>query len=1557
MEEAILSIIARHLGVPRTSITPDSRFFQLGGNSIIALSTAAACRQQGITLTVGDIMSSETVSGILQAAKSTSTVYSTNSRQSYLPITTSASASSFEVMTRNSNKVEPRDGGQIQFSPRPYQRSSQFITQTEMQKILISGGKKTPGTNVISYYQQIAPVEIPRLKQAWQAVIETEPIFHMTFDEDRLLERTLLIISWSETIVHDKDTYRKLIDETESPPMVTPSTEFSVVTLNGPQGPEKSTLVWYVHHALVDGISGGIILARVNAVLTGGPVQLGRPFTDVAQDLAWYQDHNAHWAKSFWKTYFKPSSAEDTILLPSQESVVNSVRSATGRVTGKIPLEKVHGFCRTQNISPSIIYYAAWALVLSQYTACNDIMFGVVLANRDVPIAGILDTVGPLMNLLPLCLQIDWGKCASEFLQLISHNINTLSEYQWSKAEHGFSRNVSSAMAMQFDYELDKPQSPDGHSCYTKIQSGVPIGVFLGPRDRVQFNYSKDRFHHRDISHMCDAFLSVVEALLIPAQKLELCVTQLIDPSVRKILAKFGNWESEDTKLHGSETLVSLFTEQCRSAPHSVAVIKGSTEKSYRQVDEFSTKVAQIISQHIAPGDVVCVQGDRSINWILAAWGVVKAQGVYCPMGPDSPPALRDSFSYTANARIFLSTSEASKRFKPSYCQICYSVDEILAMQVPKIDWHNTVQPEDSAYLCFTSGTTGLPKGVLCTQKGIVAFEKDYEGRMTVEPGRKVAQVMSPAFDGSIHEIFATLSYGGTLVLNDSKDPFDNLKCADVALLTPSLARMLNPSDYPNLRAVWLVGEPVVREIADTWASALPTYNMYGPTETSIGSAYTRIYPGQPITIGKPARCVRIYILDAHRNLIFPGMIGDVYIAGIQVSRGYVGHPDETDASFFTDTVCPGPDQLMYKTGDRGYWTTGGEVALLGRADRQIKLRGFRLDLNDLEIRIIRGYPSATAVALACVNDALAALVQPVDLNIDDFRIKLRDALPSYAIPGLVRAVSGFPMTSSGKTDYAAIVNIFASCSNQRTCPVVSSPLKDTRRKIIDIWRTVLKLDTDYPIDDNDNFIDMGGHSLEQLEVASRLSSAFSKKIRTRQVVDSPRLRDQVALFLSQTDDVHNCITNGDAPRSLHSLGDNNLSPIEAEWWEKYNLRKGSTAFNVNFACHLGRGVDLAKLTDAWNTVLMRHDVFRSLYCTRGSQLIRILSSSCPKVRYVSDIDIQQTINYDFDLSKDVPVRVYLSRDLLVLVASHIILDLTSLQTVLREVELDFKGGRLPPVTRRYSDTTCWNQPIASDDLEFWDACLRGLPLYPTPTRTTFHGASRVYKLPQEVMSNMTEYSIRYGVTFHQLSLAAISICLRQNRPSDQPMVLGAPFLNRGLDDLEVVGLFLEPLPVRVNAPSGGTGTTYVRDTQQSSRDSLSHSIPWHALLDHFNVHPHHPNVPFIEAVVTFHDYRAVHYLDIPGVAPLTTWCQGAKFNLMMEFCAQKDGSLFLRIEYDDVNYEATEIDKLEHSIMLVVMGLTRELDIACIQRDLDNMSEVPPYGGDRYFGMRSLDA
>ncbi|OQD95802.1 hypothetical protein PENVUL_c101G06755 [Penicillium vulpinum] len=978
----------------------------------------------------------------------------------------------------------------------------------------------------------------------------------------------------------------------------------------------------------------------------------------------------------FWRYGFGPrqrtSWPEDALLLPSPDFEANSARSSAGRVTEKIPWGKVHDFCHIQNISPSIVYHAAWALVLSQYTACNNILFGVVLANRHLPVAGILETVGPLMNMLPICLHIDREQYASEFLQYVSHNFNMLSEYQWSKAEHGFSRNFSSAMAIQFDYESDNPKSPDSLSSHTRIQSGVPVAIFVGPRDRVQFNYSKDRFYNRDIRHMCDAFLSVIGALLIPNQKLESFFTQLIGPSVRQTLAEFGNWASEKTRSYGSETLVSLFTEKCQSAPQSVAVIKGSSEMSYCEIDECSKKVAQKLLKCIAPGDVVCVQADRSTNWIVAALGVVKAQGVYCPMDPNYPPALRDLFCSTANARVFLATDEASKTSKPSSCQIFYSVDEMVATQVPKIGWHSSVNPKANAYMCFTSGSTSFPKGVICTHGGIVGFEKDYVARMTVEPGRKVAQVMSPAFDGSVHQIFSTLSYGGTLILNDSNDLFDNLKCPDVALLTPSLARMLDSINYQNLRAIWLLGEPLVREIADEWASVIPTYNMYGPTETSIGAAYAQIYPGDPIKIGKPTRCVRIYILDPHRNLILPGMTGDVYIAGIQVSCGYIGRQDETGASFFTDSVCSGPGQNMYKTGDRGYWTTRGEVALLGRADRQIKLRGFRLDLNDLEVRILRGYSLATAVALARVDDTLVALVKPEDINIDDFRLRLRDVLPSYAIPGPIRAVCVFPMTNRGKTDYTAIADMFTSCLNKRIWPVASPPFEDIRSKIIDIWRTVLKLDINQPVNDTDHFVHMGGHSIEQLELANRLSTAFSKNIGTLQVVNFPHLRDQVALFSCHTENVSDYGTK-DAAQSLSSLRHSNASPIE--------------------------GVNMANLTDAWNTVLARHDIFRSLYCVQGSQLVRIMSSSCPKVRYVSDIGIQETINDQFDLSKDVPIRVYLSLDLLILVASHIILDLTSLQIVLREVELHVKGGRLPPVTRRYGDITRWNQPAASEDV------------------------------------------------------------------------------------------------------------------------------------------------------------------------------------------------------------------------------------------------------------------
>jgi amino acid adenylation domain-containing protein len=485
-----------------------------------------------------------------------------------------------------------------------------------------------------------------------------------------------------------------------------------------------------------------------------------------------------------------------------------------------------------------------------------------------------------------------------------------------------------------------------------------------------------------------------------------------------------GNWTSDSTTL-GSvrDDLVSLFVRVAQMNLSAVAVQNHSYFLTYDELHRRSSISARYVSNYVGPGDIVCVHADRTVNWIIAIYAVLKAGATYCPLDPDLPPAVRDINFEIAVAKLFLTGSVAAKSTKPPSAKYCFSIEESFQeREIAPGPLQRTPSPDSTAYLCFTSGSTGKPKGVLYHHRGLVAFQKDFQVRLCARLGWKIAQFMSPAFDGSTHEIFSALSYGATLVLKDASSPFAHLKAADAAMPTPSMAAALDVHEFQDFKIVYLIGEAVPQDVCNAWADKKRLFNMYGPTEASCDATIKELAPSEPVTLGNPNPSTRVYVLDSQRKLVPWGVVGEIYLAGVQVAAGYIGRPDETATKFLLDTFNPQyKGERMYKTGDCAYWKESGELAFLGREDCQIKLRGFRIDLDDLEARMIRANENCTSVAVVMQDGRLVALVQPANLDLTLFKSRLVHHIPGYALPSQVQAVSSFPTTRIGKLDYKAI--------------------------------------------------------------------------------------------------------------------------------------------------------------------------------------------------------------------------------------------------------------------------------------------------------------------------------------------------------------------------------------------------------------------------------------------------------------------------------------------------------------------------------------------------------
>lgn len=1542
MQTTIINNAARLLQLPAESIDLSSSFVNLGGHSLVALGLASACREDGIKLTMESILLSPSMSDLIASAVSDTPIQT----ETRAPVQTQMLSQPQSQTTKNVKQV-----------------TASTDDLTEMQLSFLHSHQKSPGSNMINFFETYKTVHLPIVKAAWQIVIQGEPIFRMVFDVDDCHEQPVAPFKWNVTVVSSREEYDAALSKDVYPDTIECS--FDVVTL---PAAGISTVAWRVHHAFVDGMSGQLIYGKVRDVIMGRSITIGTPFSSITNDLRHLQQEYQQKHRQFWaqQKLQHPQPAGELVLPPVREEMPAGIDS----VAFSIPLAEISAHARQTGVSLAAWYHAAWAMALSLYTDSDSVVFGTVLSGRNLPIAGVQDTIGPLINVLPFHAALNRQMSTRDFLRAVFAHSVQLASVQSSLPDDGYSRSFTSAIAMEFEMEPtdDHPVRPVEKSWFHVVPD-IPLSVYTTYDGTLRLCFRPQQFYRQDIQLLANHFQNAILSLLLD-QSIDQSMAGLMTNGSKDTLMQFGNCNNDLTSLSSiHDDLVTLFERAARTTPNGIAVEKAGFQLTYAEMDRKATIMAERMD--IQPGEVVCVLADRSINWIVSIYGILKAGGVYSAQDPGLPDHIRNTNFQTAGGKLYIVPEISQKHRKPEACNHCMSVEELTqgipADLVSSSSHRSAPRPKDNAYLCFTSGSTGKPKGVMCHHAGLVAFQKDLEVRLFGAPGQRISQLMSPAFDGSIHEIFSALCYGATLVLADGADPFSHLRKSNAGILTPSVAKILRPEDFPELRNVYLVGEPVPQYVNDVWSSATTLYNMYGPTEATCGATIQRLLPGQTVTIGGPNPTTRIYILGQNQQLLPPGVVGEIYCAGVQVANGYIGRPELNAERFLPDTITNRPGEMMYRTGDRGFFTKLGQVECLGRNDRQIKLRGYRTDLNDLEIRVAQAITESTAVAICPKDDYLVAMIQPETLDMVDVRSRMSQVLPIHAMPRRIMVVDKFPMTPAGKLDYKEIVN---QCSV--TQPAASIPKKQklskTETTMADLWKNLLSLDSDSKdiVTPESNFVSLGGHSVMQLRLASEISKVFGAKVPITSIVESGSLSE-----LSKMVDDGLLSKVPAQTKSLKPLGRNKISPIEREWLDKYDLGLGSSAFNVTFACKIdGSKVDVSQLIACWNAVLARHEILRSRSHLnyRGKGPRRTYSRYCPQVMQVRGFNLWRETNRPFHLDRQHPIRVIVSKTMMLVSMSHLIADLTSLQAILGEVVRMYRGEGLGPVKHRYHETTQWSAMATDAETGWWAQYLDGTATnrdYSIPNlthRSSYGGQTHLIKLNKSLATRVFQFSETNSTTLHQLALASVALALQSTR-DDTDVVLGGPYFNRGHSDLETVGLFLEPIPIRIQFPasrdnSAASTRSFVRSVQRSSQSAISHAIPWDQLLKAVGVSPDFPNHPIMDVMVTFHDDRTSPKLPVEGLDPLVTYTKGSKFALLVEFCAISNGTIMMRLEHDTECIPKAKIQAVEKLILEALRMVVEGIGYASIKENLRTMSALPDQNAkvERYFGASLAD-
>ncbi|MFE3496242.1 amino acid adenylation domain-containing protein [Streptomyces sp. NPDC059175] len=466
--------------------------------------------------------------------------------------------------------------------------------------------------------------------------------------------------------------------------------------------------------------------------------------------------------------------------------------------------------------------------------------------------------------------------------------------------------------------------------------------------------------------------------------------------------------------------------EFAAARPHATAAEHEGRTLTYGELDARANRLAALLTEHgVRPGDRVGLFLRRSLPMLVGVVAVLKTGAAYVPLDAEQAPAAQvEHVVRTAGITVVLTTSaHADKLAVPTGTRLV-AVDRMLEEPLPPYTSGfrplRPVQPDDICYVLFTSGTTGRPNGVAVTHRNVCNLLLTAPGDLGIRPGWRVGQILNIAFDMAAWEILGALAHGATLIVRGA-DTTAAARDADVIIATPSVLATIDPGDCARVRVVAVAGEPCPRTLADTWARRCTFYNGCGPTETTIVNTLQRHCPTAPsLTIGRPTPNNTVYILDPQGRLCAPGEVGEMWAGGDGVSAGYLAAPDLNTERYAPDPFLGGP-RLMFRTRDLGRWTAEGELEHLGRTDDQVKVRGFRVELDAVST-VLETLPGCErAVTLKTDDRTLVSFVTPATVDAEAARAAVADALPYYCVPAVVHRLSHLPQTDRGKVDKAAL--------------------------------------------------------------------------------------------------------------------------------------------------------------------------------------------------------------------------------------------------------------------------------------------------------------------------------------------------------------------------------------------------------------------------------------------------------------------------------------------------------------------------------------------------------
>ncbi|MBL4965178.1 non-ribosomal peptide synthetase [Bacillus halotolerans] len=1348
---------------------------------------------------------------------------------------------------------------------------------------------------------------------------------------------------------------------------------------------EQAELLIDMHHIISDGYSINILTNELLALYHRKPLpDIEFEYKDFTEwQNQWLNEDAMKQQETYWLEQFEDEIP--VLQLPTDGSKAAERSSEGQRVTCSLQPDVIRSLQDLAKKTETTLYtvlLAAYKVLLHKYTGQEDMVVGTPASGRNHP--DIENIIGIFIQTVGIRTKPRANRTFTDYLEEVKRQ--TLNAFE--NQDYPFDKLVEklkvqrettgkSLFNTMFVFQNIEFHEIRHNECTFKVRERNP-GVSLydlmltvedaGQQIELHFDFKPGQFEKDTIEQITRHYTSILNSLAKQPEMMLSSIPMLSETELQQLLTEFNDTK---TPYPHNEMVSRWFEVQADQRPDHDAVIFGNERYTYRQLNERANQLARTLrTKGVQADQFVAIISPHCIELIVGILAVLKSGGAYVPIDPQYP---EDRIQYMLSD----SRTEIVLTQRRLLDQLPYDGDVVL------LDAENSYHEDrsnldlfsnthDLAYMIYTSGSTGNPKGVLIEHQGLANYiwwakEVYVRGEKTNFP-----LYSSISFDLTVTSIFTPLVTGNTIIIYDGEDKSEVLSAImrdsriDIIKLTPAhlhVLKEMNVADGTAIRKMIVGGENLstrlAKSVSEQFKGRLDIFNEYGPTETVVGCMIYRYDAKRDkrefVPIGTPAANTDIYVADANKNLVPIGVIGEMYISGPGVARGYWNRPDLTAEKFVENPYIPGAK--MYKSGDLAKRLRDGNLVYVGRIDEQVKIRGHRIELGEIEAALhnVEAVQKA-AVTVREEEDGLKQLcayyVSEKSIPAAQLREQLSLELPNYMVPSYFVRLEHMPLTSNGKINRKVLPAPEASL--QQTAEYVP-PGNEVESKLTDLWKEVLGISH---AGIKHNFFDLGGNSIRAAALAARIHKELDVNLSLKDIFKFPTI-EQLA------DKALHMEKNRYAP--IPAAKEMPYYPVSSAQRRMYLLSHaegGELTYNMTGAMSVEGTVDPARLNAAFQKLIERHEALRTsfeLYEGEPAQRIhQTVEFTIEQIQASEEEAEARVLDFiqSFDLAKPPLMRAGLielepSRHVLVVDMHHIISDGVSVNILMKDLSRLYEGYELDPLPVQYKDYAVWQQSdiqkrsIKSQEAYWVDQFRDDIPVldmpadYERPAIRDYEGESFEFVIPEHLKQRLRQMEENTGATLYMILLAAYTVLLSKYS-GQEDIVVGTPSAGRTHLDVEaVVGMFVNTLVIR-NHPAGRkTFDAYLNEVKENMLNAYKNQdYPLEELIQDLQLSKDPSRNPLFDTMFVLQNLdHAELTFDSLELKPYQFHHPVAKFDLTLSIQADQDNYHGL-FEYSKKLFKKSRIEALSNDYLHILSVILEQPSILIEQIELSGSNE-----------------